>query len=274
MSSPVGTPRDPRDRRELARSTRRTTRMATRRAQFDAGGMACWFCAEGIHKAYERTEGVEDVDVSLTHEGVPRRVRRPRRRRDDRARASGLRDDRDSAFGVRRLREQLRGQLLPGEGVNADFAVERRRSRRGRSRVADRFISRREVRTYVTDGETRVARGADLFGRRTEHDYPHVRHSRRRAVFPEGASAHVVQGRPGHDRGRRGRPGEPRDRGRPRPAGAVRRRGAPDGRSPRPRRRSDSGHDASSTGTAVRSLRTAAGTSSSGTTVARRRSDS
>ena len=33
---------------------------------------------------------------------------------------------------------------------------ERRRSRRGRSRIADQFISRREVRTCMMDGETRV----------------------------------------------------------------------------------------------------------------------
>jgi len=32
--------------------------------------MSCSFCAESIKKAYARTEGVEDVDVSLAHEEV------------------------------------------------------------------------------------------------------------------------------------------------------------------------------------------------------------
>jgi copper chaperone CopZ len=41
--------------------------MATRQAQFDVRGMAWSFCAS-IRKAHERTEGVEDVDVSLAHE--------------------------------------------------------------------------------------------------------------------------------------------------------------------------------------------------------------
>jgi len=44
--------------------------MVSRQAQFDVGGMACSFCAESIRKAYERTDGVEDVDVSLAHEEV------------------------------------------------------------------------------------------------------------------------------------------------------------------------------------------------------------
>jgi len=44
--------------------------MATVRAQFNVGGMACSFCADSIRKAYARTGGVEDVDVSLAHEEV------------------------------------------------------------------------------------------------------------------------------------------------------------------------------------------------------------
>ncbi|RDI72611.1 heavy metal translocating P-type ATPase [Halopelagius longus] len=39
-------------------------------AQYDIGGMSCSFCAESIRKAYERTEGVEEVNVSLAHEEV------------------------------------------------------------------------------------------------------------------------------------------------------------------------------------------------------------
>ncbi len=39
-------------------------------AQFAVGGMACSFCAESIRKAYDRTSGVESVDVSLAHEEV------------------------------------------------------------------------------------------------------------------------------------------------------------------------------------------------------------
>ena len=44
--------------------------MATRRVQYDVGGMSCSFCAESIRKAYDRTEGVEDASVSLAHEEV------------------------------------------------------------------------------------------------------------------------------------------------------------------------------------------------------------
>jgi len=44
--------------------------MATRRVQYDVGGMACSFCAESIESAYARADGVEDVDVSLAHEEV------------------------------------------------------------------------------------------------------------------------------------------------------------------------------------------------------------
>jgi len=44
--------------------------MDTAQEQFNVGGMSCSFCAESIRKAYARTEGVEDVDVSLAHEEV------------------------------------------------------------------------------------------------------------------------------------------------------------------------------------------------------------
>jgi heavy metal translocating P-type ATPase len=44
--------------------------MGTTQKQFFVGGMACSFCAESIRKAYARTDGVEDVDVSLAHEEV------------------------------------------------------------------------------------------------------------------------------------------------------------------------------------------------------------
>jgi heavy metal translocating P-type ATPase len=44
--------------------------MGTTQEQFNVGGMSCSFCAESIEKAYERTDGVEDVDVSLAHEEV------------------------------------------------------------------------------------------------------------------------------------------------------------------------------------------------------------
>ena len=46
---------------------RRTT-MANQQVQYNIGGMSCSFCAETMNKAYGRTEGVEDVDVSLAHE--------------------------------------------------------------------------------------------------------------------------------------------------------------------------------------------------------------
>ena len=42
--------------------------MANAREQFNIGGMSCSFCAETITTAYDRTDGVEDVDVSLAHE--------------------------------------------------------------------------------------------------------------------------------------------------------------------------------------------------------------
>ncbi|MFB6202246.1 MAG: heavy metal translocating P-type ATPase [Halorhabdus sp.] len=42
--------------------------MASKQVQYNIGGMSCSFCAETITKAYGRTDGVEDVDVSLAHE--------------------------------------------------------------------------------------------------------------------------------------------------------------------------------------------------------------
>ena len=44
--------------------------MGTTQKQFNVGGMSCSFCAESIEKAYARTDGVADVDVSLAHEEV------------------------------------------------------------------------------------------------------------------------------------------------------------------------------------------------------------
>ncbi|WP_435197697.1 heavy metal translocating P-type ATPase [Natronomonas sp. EA1] len=44
--------------------------MGTTHEQFNVGGMSCSFCAKSIEKAYNRTDGVEDVDVSLAHEEV------------------------------------------------------------------------------------------------------------------------------------------------------------------------------------------------------------
>ncbi|RDI69595.1 heavy metal translocating P-type ATPase [Halopelagius longus] len=44
--------------------------MGTAQKQFNVGGMSCSFCAESIEKAYRRTDGVTDVDVSLAHEEV------------------------------------------------------------------------------------------------------------------------------------------------------------------------------------------------------------
>ena len=44
--------------------------MGTTQRQFNVGGMSCSFCAESIEKAYARTDGVTDVDVSLAHEEV------------------------------------------------------------------------------------------------------------------------------------------------------------------------------------------------------------
>jgi heavy metal translocating P-type ATPase len=44
--------------------------MGTTQKQFNVGGMSCSFCAESIEKAYRRTDGVADVDVSLAHEEV------------------------------------------------------------------------------------------------------------------------------------------------------------------------------------------------------------
>ncbi|PSP65681.1 hypothetical protein BRC77_00400, partial [Halobacteriales archaeon QH_8_64_26] len=42
--------------------------MTDQQVQYNVGGMSCSFCAETMNKAYERTDGVEDADVSLAHE--------------------------------------------------------------------------------------------------------------------------------------------------------------------------------------------------------------
>jgi len=42
--------------------------MASTRTQYSIGGMSCSFCAETIDKAYERRDGVVEVEVSLAHE--------------------------------------------------------------------------------------------------------------------------------------------------------------------------------------------------------------
>jgi Cu+-exporting ATPase len=54
----------------MALASQRRTKMGTTQKQFNVGGMSCSFCAESIEKAYRRTDGVEDVDVSLAHEEV------------------------------------------------------------------------------------------------------------------------------------------------------------------------------------------------------------
>lgn len=81
--------------------------MADSRDQFAVGGMSCSFCAESIRKAYDRTDGVEDADVSLAHEEV--RVRYD----DDRVSEIELKDTlRDLGYTIRdpdkreRFREQ------------------------------------------------------------------------------------------------------------------------------------------------------------------------
>jgi len=42
--------------------------MTDQQVQYNVGGMSCSFCAETMNEAYERTDGVTDVDVSLAHE--------------------------------------------------------------------------------------------------------------------------------------------------------------------------------------------------------------
>ncbi|MFB6114762.1 MAG: heavy metal translocating P-type ATPase [Candidatus Nanohalobium sp.] len=44
--------------------------MGSDQVQYNVGGMSCSFCAETIEKAYRRTDGVEEADVSLAHEEV------------------------------------------------------------------------------------------------------------------------------------------------------------------------------------------------------------
>ena len=54
----------------MSLARQRRTEMGTAQKQFNVGGMSCSFCAESIEKAYRRTDGVADVDVSLAHEEV------------------------------------------------------------------------------------------------------------------------------------------------------------------------------------------------------------
>jgi Cu+-exporting ATPase len=54
----------------MSLARQRRTKMGTTQKQFNVGGMSCSFCAESIEKAYARTDGVADVDVSLAHEEV------------------------------------------------------------------------------------------------------------------------------------------------------------------------------------------------------------
>ncbi|SEV79791.1 heavy metal translocating P-type ATPase [Natrinema salifodinae] len=89
--------------------------MSTAREQFDVGGMSCSFCAESIRKAYDRTDGVADVDVSLAHEEVLVRYD------DDRVSEVDLKDTlRDLGYTVRdpdkreRFREQ-QAELATGK---------------------------------------------------------------------------------------------------------------------------------------------------------------
>ena len=44
--------------------------MVIQQDQYHVGGMSCSFCTESIRKAYERTDGVADANVSLAHEEV------------------------------------------------------------------------------------------------------------------------------------------------------------------------------------------------------------
>ena len=54
----------------MSLARQRRTKMGTAQKQFNVGGMSCSFCTESIEKAYRRTDGVADVDVSLAHEEV------------------------------------------------------------------------------------------------------------------------------------------------------------------------------------------------------------
>jgi len=58
------------DHNDKVYTTIKNPGMSVTQAQFNVGGMACSFCAESIEKAYARTDGVRDVDVSLAHEEV------------------------------------------------------------------------------------------------------------------------------------------------------------------------------------------------------------
>ena len=89
--------------------------MGTTQEQFDIGGMACSFCAESIEKAYRRTDGVADVDVSLAHEEVLVRYD------DDRISEVEVKDTlRDLGYTIRdpdkeRRYEEQQAELADGE---------------------------------------------------------------------------------------------------------------------------------------------------------------
>ncbi|MFB6177308.1 MAG: cation transporter, partial [Halobaculum sp.] len=89
--------------------------METTQAQFDVGGMSCSFCADSIETAYRRTEGVEDVDVSLAHEEVLVRYD------DDRLSEVEVKDTlRDLGYTIRdpdkaRQYEQQQAELVDGK---------------------------------------------------------------------------------------------------------------------------------------------------------------
>jgi len=89
--------------------------MATAREQFNVGGMSCSFCAESIEKAYDRADGVEDVDVSLAHEEVLVRYD------DDRIGEVAVKDTlRDLGYTVRdsdktKQYEEQRAELATGK---------------------------------------------------------------------------------------------------------------------------------------------------------------
>ncbi|WP_049928260.1 heavy metal translocating P-type ATPase [Halopiger goleimassiliensis] len=94
--------------------------MKTVSEQFAVGGMSCSFCAESIRKAYDRTDGVEDVDVGLAHEEV--RVRYD----DDRVSEVELKDTlRDLGYTIRDpdKRERFREQQAELEAGKRRFAL-------------------------------------------------------------------------------------------------------------------------------------------------------
>ena len=87
-------------------------------AQYHVGGMSCSFCAESIRKAYERTDGVDDADVSLAHEEVR------------------VRYDPDEVGEVE-LKDTLRdlGYTIRDPDKRKQFAEQREELRRGKRRL-------------------------------------------------------------------------------------------------------------------------------------------